>query len=124
MNILFGDFNAKVGTENIFKLTIGNESLHEISNDNGVRVGNSATSKNLVIKSIMFPRCNIHKYSWTETHTTRFYHLLTERRWHSAYVMPEFSEGLTVILITSKCEGETGSEQPSCREDRYGEIQC
>jgi hypothetical protein len=35
--ILLGDFNAKVGKEDIFKPTIGNESLHEISNDNGVR---------------------------------------------------------------------------------------
>jgi hypothetical protein len=40
MNILLGDFNAKVGRENIFKPTIGNRSLHEISNDNGVRVVN------------------------------------------------------------------------------------
>jgi hypothetical protein len=31
MKILLGDSNAKVGRENIFKLTIGNESLHEIS---------------------------------------------------------------------------------------------
>jgi hypothetical protein len=38
MKILFGDFNAKVGKEDIFKPTIGNESSHEISNDNGVRV--------------------------------------------------------------------------------------
>jgi exonuclease III len=30
--ILLGDFNAKVGREDIFKPTIGNESLHEISN--------------------------------------------------------------------------------------------
>jgi hypothetical protein len=43
--IVLGDFNAKVGTENIFKPTIGNESQHEISNDNGVRVVNFATSK-------------------------------------------------------------------------------
>jgi hypothetical protein len=33
MKILLGDFNAKVDTDDIFKLTIGNESLHEISND-------------------------------------------------------------------------------------------
>jgi hypothetical protein len=28
------NFNAKVGREDIFKLTIGNESLHKISNYN------------------------------------------------------------------------------------------
>jgi hypothetical protein len=65
MKILLGDFNAKVGRENIFKPTIGNESLHEISNDNGVRVVNFATSKNSVVKSTMFPHCKIHKYTWT-----------------------------------------------------------
>jgi hypothetical protein len=43
MKTLLGDFNAKVGREEIFKPTIGNESLHEISNDNGVRVVNFAT---------------------------------------------------------------------------------
>jgi hypothetical protein len=43
MKILLGDFNAKVGREDIFKPTIGNESLHEISNDNGIRVVNFAT---------------------------------------------------------------------------------
>jgi hypothetical protein len=36
MKILLGDLNAKVGREDIFKPTIGNESSHEISNDNGV----------------------------------------------------------------------------------------
>jgi hypothetical protein len=36
MKILFKDFNAKVSKEDIFKLTIGNESLHKISNYNGV----------------------------------------------------------------------------------------
>jgi exonuclease III len=35
MKILLGDFNAKVGKEDIFKPIIGNESLHEASNDNG-----------------------------------------------------------------------------------------
>jgi len=45
MKILLGDFKAKVGRENIFKPTILNESLHQASNDNGVRIVNIATSK-------------------------------------------------------------------------------
>jgi len=49
MKILLGDFIAKVGRENIFKLTVGNESLNQVSNDNGVRIVNFATSKNLVV---------------------------------------------------------------------------
>jgi hypothetical protein len=62
MKILLGDFNAKVGREDISKPTIGNESLHKISNDIGYRVGNFATSKNLVAKNSMFPHHSIHKF--------------------------------------------------------------
>jgi hypothetical protein len=64
MKILLGDLDAKVDKEDIFKPTIGNESSHEISNGNGVRLVNFATSKNLSVKSTMFPHCNIHKYIW------------------------------------------------------------
>jgi hypothetical protein len=35
MKIMLGDFNAKVRREDIFKQIIGNEGLHEASNDNG-----------------------------------------------------------------------------------------
>ena len=55
MKILLGEFDTKVGRENIFMPTIGNESLHQDSSDNGVRIVNFATSKNLVVKSTMFP---------------------------------------------------------------------
>ena len=65
MKILLEDFNAKAGRENILIPTIGKESLHQDSNDNGVRLVNFATSKNLVVKSTMFPHRNIHKYTWT-----------------------------------------------------------
>jgi hypothetical protein len=51
MKISLGDLNGKVGRENIFKQTHGNERLPEISNDNGVRVVNFATSKNSVVES-------------------------------------------------------------------------
>jgi hypothetical protein len=65
MKIILCDFNTKVGRENTFKPTIRNESLHEISNDNGVRVVNFATTKNLVVKSTMFTHRKIHKYTRT-----------------------------------------------------------
>jgi hypothetical protein len=60
MKILLGDFNAKVGKEDICKPTIGNESFNEISNDNGGRLVNFSTPKNLKVKSTMFPHRNIH----------------------------------------------------------------
>jgi len=47
MKILLGNFNAKVGRQDIFKRTFRNQSLHEISNDNKIRVVNFAMSKNL-----------------------------------------------------------------------------
>jgi endonuclease/exonuclease/phosphatase family metal-dependent hydrolase len=86
MKILLGDFNAKFWREDTFKLTIGNESLHEDSNDNGVRVVNFATSKNLVVKSTMFSHRNIHKYTCTSPHgkTHQIDHVLIDRRWHSS----------------------------------------
>jgi exonuclease III len=51
MDIILGEFNVKVGKEDIFRPVIGNESLHEVSNDNGVRVVNFVTLKNLIVKS-------------------------------------------------------------------------
>ena len=62
MNILLVDFN--LGRENVLKPSFGNERLHKDSNDNGVRKVNFATSKNLFIKSTVFPHRNIHKYTW------------------------------------------------------------
>jgi len=51
MKMLLEDFSTKLGRENIFKPTFGQESLHQDINDNGVRLVNFATSKNLVVKS-------------------------------------------------------------------------
>jgi endonuclease/exonuclease/phosphatase family metal-dependent hydrolase len=82
MKILLGDFNAKVGREDIFKQTIGNESLLEISNDNGVRLVNFATFKDFRVKRTMFPHRNIYKCTWTtpdwKTHN-QIDHILVEK---------------------------------------------
>ena len=49
--------------------------------------GDTATSKNLVVTSTMFPHRNIHKYTWTspdgKTHNQTD-HVLIYRRWHSS----------------------------------------
>jgi hypothetical protein len=86
MEILLGDFNAKVGRKDIFKPTIVNESLHKMSNDNGVRLVNFATSKNLRVKSMMFPHSSNHKYTSTspdgKTHN-QIDHILVDRQRHS-----------------------------------------
>jgi hypothetical protein len=42
------DCSAKVGRENVFILTDGNEGLHEIAYDNVVIVVKFATSRNLM----------------------------------------------------------------------------
>jgi hypothetical protein len=60
MKNFLGDFSAKVGREDAFKLTIGNKSFHEISIDKGVRVVTLATLKNLIAKGTMFQHRNIH----------------------------------------------------------------
>jgi hypothetical protein len=82
---LLGDFNAKVVRGDIFKLTIGNDSLHKISNDNGVV--NFTTSKNLIVKSMTFPHCNIHKFTWTppdgKMHNQTDHILINRRRYSS-----------------------------------------
>jgi exonuclease III len=102
MKIIFGDFNAKVGRQNIFKLTTGNKSLQEISNDNGVRVVNFATSKNLTVKSTMLPYRKIHKYTWTspERNTHNQIDNVLIEDGIQVYLMSDLSEGLTVILTT------------------------
>jgi hypothetical protein len=81
--ILLGDFNAKVGRKDIFKLTIGNKNLHEISNDNGVRLVNFATSKNHRVKRMMFPHRTIHKYTWMSPDGKTHNQILVDKRRYS-----------------------------------------
>jgi endonuclease/exonuclease/phosphatase family metal-dependent hydrolase len=96
MKILLGDFNAKVGREDIFKPIIGDKSLHEANNDNGDRVVNFATSKNLIVKSTMFSHRDIHKHTWTSpdgvTHN-QIDHVLINKRRHSNILDARFFRG-------------------------------
>jgi len=123
MKILIGDFNAKVGRENIFKSTTGNESVHQDSNDNGVRLVNFATSKNLVVKSTMFPHRNIHKYTWTSpdgnTHN-QIDHILIERRRQSSILDVRSFRGADCdsdhYLVVAKLRERLAVIKKSCTE--------
>jgi hypothetical protein len=61
MKMILGYFIAFVGREDISKPTIVNESLHL----SWVRVINVYTSKNVNVRSTMFPSDKINKYTWT-----------------------------------------------------------
>ena len=97
-----------MGRENIFEPTVGNESLHQDSNNNGAKIVNFATSKNVFVKSMTFSHRNLHTCKYTKTSPngkTRNQndHRMTDRRWHSSILecaMYDLSGELTVILMT------------------------
>jgi hypothetical protein len=65
MKMVLGDFNIKIGRENISKPTIGNISLHEINIHNEFRAVNFATSIDPTVKCTMFIHRNCYKYART-----------------------------------------------------------
>lgn len=82
-----GDFNAKIGNELWHRGTTGGHSLHDDSNDNGERLINFASSRNLVISSTCFPHRNIHKQTWRSPDSrtvNQIDHVLTCKRWASS----------------------------------------
>jgi hypothetical protein len=60
MKILLGDPNGKVGKEDIYKLSIGSESLHNETTNNGIKMIQLAIPKCLNVSAI-FPHKDIHK---------------------------------------------------------------
>jgi hypothetical protein len=86
-----------------FKPAIGNESLHETSNDNGVGLINLATSKNLRVKSTMFQiatsknifgRLQMGKPNQID-------HILVDSRRHGMYLMFDHTGQQIVTLALS-----------------------
>jgi hypothetical protein len=55
----FSKYSLKIRERGYFKLTVGNESLQQDSNDNCVRIANFSTSKNRGVMCIAFLQQNI-----------------------------------------------------------------
>jgi exonuclease III len=47
VKIIFGDFNAKIGRDELYKPIIGEHSKHNVSNNNGVSTRDFAAGKNM-----------------------------------------------------------------------------
>ena len=49
--IILGEFNAKLGKEQLYKDIIGRHNLNEVTNNNGLRLVQYATINNLKVLS-------------------------------------------------------------------------
>ena len=87
IKIILGDFNAKVGKEDIYKPTTGNESLHNETNNNGIKMIQFAISKGFNVRSTTFPHKDIHRETWYSADSgtvNQIDHIFISNRFRSA----------------------------------------
>ena len=64
VKVVSGNLNVKVGQEEVYKSTIGSFSVHQLTNDNGLRLINFASSKHISICSTVFQYAHHLSYTW------------------------------------------------------------
>ena len=64
VKLVMGDANAKVGRETVYQPTIGRYSLHDSTNENGLRLIDFAAGRQMAIKSTYFMHKRIHLETW------------------------------------------------------------
>ena len=60
---MLGEWNAKVGREEIYQGVNGRHSMH-LNKNNGQRLVDFAAAKNMVVSSTCFLHKEIHKQTW------------------------------------------------------------
>ena len=61
VKIIIGDYNARVGQEVEYRPVIGRFSAHQLTNANGLKLIDFATSKNMAIRSTFFQHSLYHR---------------------------------------------------------------
>jgi hypothetical protein len=64
VKLAMADANAKVGRETVHQPTKGKHSLHESTNENGLRLVDLAAGRQMSIKSTYFMHKRIHLQTW------------------------------------------------------------
>jgi hypothetical protein len=87
--ILLGDFSAKISRENFIATVAVKYTLHEVTRENGKRLGQLAARHNSIIKSTCFENKRIHKGTWMCPGTNvvnQIDHVVINKR-HSSSIM-------------------------------------
>jgi len=82
--ITLGDFNTKLGKEQLYKDIIGRHSLHEVTKNSGLRLVQYATINNFKVLSTWYPRKDIRKGIWKIPGTNdinQIDHIIVSKRW-------------------------------------------
>jgi len=72
LKIIIGDMNAKIGQERMYRTITGKYSLHTLSNDNGIRLINSACYKIMVVVNTVFNHKDLLKMTWRSSDEKNF----------------------------------------------------
>ncbi|XP_063932650.1 craniofacial development protein 2-like [Zophobas morio] len=83
IKMVIGDANAMIGKENCYRPTIGKESKHQKTNQNGEKLIEFAEENKMVVKSTFFAQKEIYKGTWMSPDgktVNQTDHILVERR--------------------------------------------
>ena len=101
VKIILGDMNAKIGREENHRTTIGEHSLHEVLNNNGLRLIQLTAALNMVVGSTLFPKKSIHKVTRVSPDgrtCNQIDHILVEDCHRTKLSRPRWSSGYHTCL--------------------------
>jgi hypothetical protein len=116
-----GDSNAKVGRETAHQPTIGKHSLHESTNENGLRLVDFAAGRQMAIKSTYFMHTRIHLQTWhsPDGHTfNQIDHCLIDGRHFSDVIDVMVRRSANIDLDHMLLSYKIGSKNMPCQQHK------